>query len=136
MKEGGGHKTLFWPLFIFSVEPDWIIYTGCPKINFLKVNSYISTSFQSLKLILSWMIEVCKVPAIRISSENFFFAFFLHHLIEIELLTTKIYFLALANICFRSKNTKYWGDLIFWKKQIFFEISKIFCPILFFSFWK
>jgi len=50
-----------------------------------------------------------------------FFRFFLHHLIERELLITNIYFLALANASFRLKNTKYSKDVIFIKKHIFFK---------------
>jgi len=38
------------------------------------------------------------------TSSKIFFGFFLHHLIEHELMITKIYFLALANASFRSKN--------------------------------
>ncbi len=65
-----------------------------------------------------------------------FFRVFLHHLIEIELLITKIYFLALANIFFRSKNTKYWGDLIFWKNRSLSKYAKVSTLFFFSSFWK
>ena len=50
---------------------------------------------------------------------KFFLRFFLHHLIERELLITKNYLLALANTSFRSKNTKYSKDSDFFEKHIF-----------------
>jgi hypothetical protein len=54
----------------------------------------------------------------RIFSKKFFSAFFLHHRIELELLITKNYFLALANTSFRSKNTKYSKGVVFREKHI------------------
>jgi hypothetical protein len=48
----------------------------------------------------------------------------------------KIYFLALANSSFRSKNTKYYEGVVFREKHNFFEMCKIFRFLLVFSFWK
>ncbi len=79
--------------------------------------------------------SVCKVQAIQTSSK-LFFAFFLHHLIAFELLITNIYFLALANSSFRSKNTKYSKGVVFFKKHNFFKICIIFHFLLVFSFCK
>src|SRR5689334_16979705 len=61
----------------------------------------------------------CKVQAIQISSK-IFFRIFLHNLIERELLITNIYFLALANASFRSKNTKHSKGVVFREKHNFF----------------
>ncbi len=63
-----------------------------------------------------------KVPAMRNWSKNFSFDFFLHHLIECELLITNIYFLSLVNDFFRSKNTKYSTGVIFRTKTHLFQI--------------
>jgi hypothetical protein len=82
--------------------------------------------FQSIKR------ELYKVRAVQTSSKKFFFAFFLHHLIEFELLITKIYFLALVNVSFRSKNTKYSKVVVFREKHIFLKM----CKILFRSFFQ
>ena len=54
----------------------------------------------------------------KLQVKNFFLVF-LHHLIERELLITKIYFLVLADASFRSKNTKYSKDSDFFEKHIF-----------------
>jgi len=67
---------------------------------------------------------------------NFFFGFFLHHLIELELLITNIYFLALVNASFRPKNTKYWKNFFSLKNHIFFENQQNFLLYSFFQLFK
>jgi hypothetical protein len=52
---------------------------------------------------------------------KFFFLTFLHHLIERELLITKIYFLALVNASFQSKNTTYSKSVVFFNKTPLFQ---------------
>jgi len=49
------------------------------------------------------------------TSSNFFLVFVKHHLIERELLIPKNYFLALAEVSFRLKNTKYSKGVVFFK---------------------
>jgi hypothetical protein len=75
---------------------------------------------------------MCNVQIIQTSSKNFF-RLFLHLLIERELLITKIYFLALPNASFRSKNTKYSKGVVFRNTQnfvvsLFFQFLKIIFP--------
>jgi hypothetical protein len=67
---------------------------------------------------------------------KFFFVFVLHHLIERELLNTKIYFSALASAFIGSKNTKYCEGVVFREKHIFLEMCKILYFVCFSSFWE
>ncbi len=72
-----------------------------------------------------------KVQAIQ-TLNKIFFRVFLHHLIERELLITKIYFLALANASFRSKNTQY-SKVVVFEKNTSFSKCTTFCTLFIFS---
>jgi len=76
-----------------------------------------------------------KVRAMQNSSE-IFFASFLYHLVECELLVTKNNFLPYTNIFFRSKNLQNSKDVRFFKKHIFSKICLIFCFVFSLCFCK
>ena len=61
---------------------------------------------------------VCKMQEIQTFSKCFLHVF-LHHSIELDELITKNYFLALANISFQSKNSKYSKSIVIREKHIF-----------------
>jgi hypothetical protein len=76
-----------------------------------------------------------KVRAAQKSSKVFF-VLYLRHLIEQELLITKIHFHAWVNTFFRLKNAKYPKVVVFREKHIFIEICKISSLALSLSFYK
>jgi hypothetical protein len=61
------------------------------------------------------------MSAMRVSSKNAFSRFFKNHLIELELLIMKNYFLVPANVRFRWKNTNNLKNVIFFEKKHIFQ---------------
>ncbi len=91
--------------------------------------------FYFLRFLFSFLGFFCKVPAKQISSKVFY-SFFLHHLIERDLLIMKNNFLPHTNTFFRSKTTKCSEGVVFCKKNTSFSKCAKFSSLFFFQLLK